>query len=55
MPSSVTMPHSEDAKKWEPDMFGQDMINSIANYTIVAKAVLGLMALVWGVAAGLEA
>lgn len=31
------MPRSEDAKKWEPDAFEQDMTNRIANYTIVAE------------------
>ena len=31
------MPRSEDAKQWKPDTFGQDMIERITNYVIVAE------------------
>jgi hypothetical protein len=31
------MPRSNDAKQWQPDAYGQDMIDKIANYTIVAE------------------
>jgi hypothetical protein len=35
--TASTMPRSEDAKQWKPDAFGQDMIDRITNYVVVAE------------------